>query len=110
MTDDTAIPQELDLQRDQVNPHFMDHMLATAARRDVQASEDILNGNGVKLLAKGTRISAATRERLLAHKLAKPLEQCVQIIDGVMPQSLEPVAENLLEQHPLLRSVCKHER
>lgn len=105
-----AIPEELDTARDRVNPHYLNHMVETAAGREVQASEDIVSGSGIKLLAKGARISAQARERLLQHKLAKPLEDCVQVIGGVMPHSLAPLAERLLEQQPLLAQLCEHPR
>jgi HD-GYP domain-containing protein (c-di-GMP phosphodiesterase class II) len=90
----------------EVNPHYLDHMVATAEKREVQASEDILAGNGMKLLAKGARIDAATRERLLRYKLDKPLESCVMVCDGVAPPLFGPLATELLERHPLLGTLC----
>ncbi|MCU7370860.1 HD domain-containing protein [Paucibacter sp. O1-1] len=108
--DALSIPDELDPDRERVNPHYLNHMVETAASREVQASEDIVSGSGIKLLAKGARISAQARERLLQHKLAKPLEDCVQVVNGVMPQSLAPLAERLLEQQPLLAQLCEHPR
>jgi hypothetical protein len=91
---------------DSVNPHYLDHMMATAATHDVEASEDIVAGNGMKLLAKGARIEPAMRERLLQHKLRKPLEDCVQVTTGVVPARFGPVGEALLEQHALLAALC----
>ncbi|HEX2009471.1 MAG TPA: HD domain-containing phosphohydrolase [Roseateles sp.] len=108
--DATPIPEDLELARDRANPHYLQHMAHTAERREVQASEDIISGSGIKLLAKGARIGPRTREQLLLHKLAKPLEDCVRIDDGVLPQSLEPIAAALLERHALLASICRHER
>jgi HD domain len=93
-----------------VNPHYLDHVVATAQSHEVAASEDIVAGNGIKLIAKGTRIDAATRDRLLEHKLRKPLEDCMQVVDGVTAARLESVAEALLEKHPLLRALCATER
>jgi hypothetical protein len=93
-----------------VNPHYLDHVVATAATHDVEASEDILAGNGIKLLAKGARIDPAVRDRLLEHKLRKPLEDCVQVVGGVVPERFGPIADELLGQHPLLAAVCSNER
>jgi len=61
-----------------VNPHYLDNVVATARSHELAASEDIVSGNGVKLIAKGTRIDAAVRDRLLEHKLRRPLENCRQ--------------------------------
>jgi hypothetical protein len=93
-----------------INPHFLDHVVDAARARTVEASQDIVAGNGMKLLAKGARIDAATRERLLVHKLRKPLEDCVQVVDGVTPARLGPLAEDLLAQHPLLQALCADDK
>jgi hypothetical protein len=93
-----------------VNPHYLDHVVTTSKTHSVEASEDIVSGNGIKLLAKGARIDGDTRERLLQHKLAKPLEDCVQVVGGVIPARFEPVAQALIEKHPLLRALCASER
>lgn len=95
---------------DSVNEHYLNHVVATAAEHRVEASEDILGSNGMKLLAKGGLINAAVRDRLLEHKLSKPLENCVQVVGGVTAAALAPVAQGLLEQHGLLRALCADPR
>lgn len=103
----TAPPNDTDLG---VNQHYLDQVVATAAVRDVEASEDIVAGNGMKLLAKGSRVDPTVRDRLLNHKLNKPLEQCLVVADAITPESLLPTAEKLLDLHPFLRELCKGER
>ena len=93
-----------------VNPHYLGHVVEAAAALETAASEDIVGGNGVKLLPKGARIDDAMRERLLQHKLHKPLEDCVEIRDGVSPAQLQPLAEQLLQEQPLLRTLCSEGR
>ena len=93
----------------EVNPHYLDHVIHTSATRPVEASEDILSHSGIKLLAKGAQINAKVRDRLLMHKLQKPLEDCIQVTDGVMPESFGPLGEALLQQHPLLKALCAHD-
>lgn len=94
-----------DASRD-VNSHYLDHVVATSQTHEVAASEDIVTGNGIKLLAKGARIDAGARDRLLQHKLHKPLEDCVQVVGGVIPARFEPIAAALLDKHPLLGALC----
>jgi hypothetical protein len=43
---------------------------------------------------------------LLQHKLQKPLEDCVQVVGGVMPERFGPIAEGLLAKHPLISALC----
>jgi len=93
----------------EVSSHYLDHVIRTSEVRPVEASEDIVSQNGIKLLAKGARVDDKVRERLLMHKLKKPLEDCLQVADGVMPESFGPMGEALFEQHPLLRAICAHD-
>lgn len=89
-----------------VNPHFLGHLAKTAAARGMEASEDILAGNGMKLLAKGARVDQSVRERLLEHKLSKPLEQCLVVSDAIQPASLAEEAARLIDRHPFLAQLC----
>lgn len=93
----------------EVNPHYLDHVIQTSEARPVEAVEDIVSQNGIKLLAKGAKVDGKVRERLLQHKLQKPLEDCLQVADGVMPQIFGPMGEALFEQHPLLKTLCAHD-
>lgn len=83
--------------------HFLGHVVASA--RDVQVTEDIVSASGLKLLAKGAKVDQATRERLLAHKLSKPLEQCLEVCDAITGQLLRPVAEQLFDEQPVLHTL-----
>lgn len=91
--------------QDEVNRHYLDHVVATSETHLVEASEDILAGNGMKLLAKGARIDANVRERLLSHKLRKPLEECVRVTGGINLR-LSQAAEQLLQTSDTLQQLC----
>lgn len=94
----------------EVNPHYLDHVVKLSETSDIEASEDIVSGTGMKLLAKGTKIDARARERLLEFRLNKPLENMMRVVGGTDPASFHPVAERLLERHPLLRGLCANAR
>jgi hypothetical protein len=89
-----------------VNPHYLDRVVAFSEASDVEASEDIVAGNGMKLLAKGAKIDARVRDRLLAHKLSKPLETMMRVVEGVAARRIDRVAEGLLHRHALLARIC----
>jgi hypothetical protein len=89
-----------------VNPHYLDHVVKLSETSDVEASEDIVSGTGMKLLAKGAKIDARARERLLEFRLTKPLENMMRVVGGTDPSSFVPAAEQLLARHALLRGVC----
>lgn len=89
----------------QPNTHFLAHMAAASEVHEMSVTEDILAANGMKLVAKGSRIDAGVCDRLLRHVLRKPLEDCVQVADGVAASELEPLGEALLQRHPLLAAL-----
>lgn len=93
----------------QVNGHYLSHV-AAAAEQGLEATEDIVSRNGTKLLRRGARVDAAACERLLAHKLRKPLEECVQSACGVKPEELEPLCAAWIERSPLLASLGADKR
>jgi len=90
----------------EVNEHYVDHVVALSESSEIQASEDIVAGNGLKLVAKGGRIDARVRQRLLEHKLTKPLESLMQVVDSVATRRIDRIAAALLERHPLLSGIC----
>ena len=93
-----------------VNEHYLDHVMNVAEERQVEATEDIYAENGMKLVAKGYAINKSMRERLIEHKLIKPLEDCMAVSDGVTGARCGKVAEQLLDTYPVLRAMCVSER
>ena len=89
-----------------VNPHYLDHVVKLSETSDIEASEDIVSGTGMKLLAKGSKIDARARERLLEFRLTKPLENMMRVVGGTDPTEFHPLAGQLLERHALLRGIC----
>ena len=89
-----------------VNPHYLDHVVKLSETSDIEASEDIVSGTGMKLLAKGAKIDARARERLLEFRLTKPLENMMRVVGGTDPAIFHPLAEHLLARHALLRGIC----
>jgi response regulator RpfG family c-di-GMP phosphodiesterase len=86
-----------------VNRHYLDHVIALSASHGAEASEDIFAESGIKLLAKAARIDASTRERLLMHRLRKPLEDCLRLEQTLTGAQLSREAEALLDQSSLLQ-------
>lgn len=89
-----------------VDPHLLEHLVDAGRTRAIEASEDIYNAQGIKLLAKGARIAPELRERVLQHRLNKPFEACVTMSDALSPIDIATVADELLAAHPLLQTLC----
>lgn len=86
-----------------VNEHCLDNVMKLAQTREVTASEDIYDAHGTKLLTKGGRISLAMKERLICHKLRKPLETSLCVADSITEASVLAEAKSLLEDEPALK-------
>ncbi|WP_290639977.1 HD domain-containing phosphohydrolase [Aquabacterium sp.] len=89
-----------------VNVHYLDHVMTVAEERQVEATEDIYSENGMKLVAKGYAINRSMRDRLIEHKLIKPLEDCMAVSDGVTGRRCAETAERMLDTYPVLRAIC----
>ncbi|MES2424511.1 MAG: HD domain-containing protein [Pseudomonadota bacterium] len=90
-----------------VNPHYLKHLRAVLASHQVVAARHVMVGNGIRLLVPGTPIDSDVLDRVLQHVLRTPLEECLQVTDGITAASFAPIGEALLERHPLLRALCK---
>ncbi|MBU1190246.1 MAG: HD domain-containing protein [Gammaproteobacteria bacterium] len=66
----------------------------------VLTTTDIVNANGVILVRKGVRIDSNIAERILRHKLIKPLEEQVAVADGLNGQRLAERFACLHEKYP----------
>lgn len=97
-------------ERLEVNAHFFDRLVEAGKTRGIEATEDIVCGNGVKLVAKGAAIDARVRDRLLQHKLRKPLEACTRLVAGVSARPMDVIADRLMNEHALLASLCRDEQ
>lgn len=93
-----------------VNEHYLNRLVEAGETRGVEATEDIVSGTGIKLVAKGAAIDARTRDRLLQHKLLRPLEQSTRVVGGVASRPMDEVARALIHRHPLLAKLCDEGR
>ena len=87
-----------------VNEHLLDNVMKLTASTKVSALEDIYDARGIKLLAKGAGVTPGLKERLLRHKLRKPLEASLVVADGVTTASVIARAERLMEEVPALKA------
>lgn len=81
----------------QVNEHYLDQVMDLSLVKEVEASEDIYAANGMKLIAKGARLSNEMQERLILHRLKKPLESSISVNDGVGMKEILAEAQRLTD-------------
>jgi len=86
---------------------YLRHLADVGDQRSVTALEDVYSKSGVKVLAAGSRINTALLDRLLKHKLLKPIdESCV--VEGALDHTgLIDQAQRLLERSPGLLGLAR---
>ena len=63
--------------------HYLKHLTDLGDRHDIIATEDIRSSSGVKLLAAGYQVNSDLLDKLLRHKLLKPIDQSC-VVDSVI--------------------------
>lgn len=89
------------------NSHFVKAVTDVAEQREVVASEDIYASNGMKLVSSGTRLTGKFYERLIEHKLLKPIEQSLSMADALDCASLVRLGYEEARRVPSLAPLLK---
>ncbi|WP_164557865.1 HD domain-containing protein [Massilia atriviolacea] len=80
-----------------VNQHYLNKLMNLTEVMDVAASEDILDIRGMKLVAKGARLTRAQQDTLGAHKLKKTLESSLSAEGGTDNGLILETARRILD-------------
>ncbi|HYC43489.1 MAG TPA: HD domain-containing phosphohydrolase [Noviherbaspirillum sp.] len=90
-----------------VNKHYLDKVLSLAEQADITATEDIFDARGMKLVAKGARISRSLQERLTSRKLSKPFESSIAVESGVNIDLIAQEAQRIADSVEPVRSIMR---
>jgi putative nucleotidyltransferase with HDIG domain len=90
-----------------LNANYLEKVMDLSDDMNIAATEDIYDARGVKLVAKGTQISRSLQEKLILHRLRKPLESSIAVENGVNNSSVTDVAELLMEKVLPILYMCK---
>ena len=83
--------------------HYLTSLTQMADVKQVVAREEVYTANGIKLIDKGVTIGSGLRERLLKHILLKPIDQSLEVKDGVGAELLAREAGRLIAAEPYLQ-------
>ena len=85
--------------------YYATHLAEVNETNSVISTEDITTDKNLPLVKKGTRITPEVAQRILKHKLMKPIEQQVKIEKSLDGKSLLLQFEQLLEKYPDLKQL-----
>lgn len=88
------------------NPHYIQAVTELGDEQEVKAQDDIYASNGMKLVAKGTRVNRDLYERLTRHKLKAPLDFQLGAEHQIDSAELAVEAGKLLEEDSLLERLA----
>lgn len=90
------------------SPHYIQAVAEMGAERDVIAHQDIYSSTGIKLVAKGSRLTPAQFERLTQHKLTAPLDHLIESEAPVDAEFLAATAARILDHEPVYARMAAH--
>lgn len=88
------------------NPHFLNALVKLSGEQEIEISEDVYSHNGMKLIARGTRVSSRLYERIVSHKLVKPLELSLSVSESALPD-YAGIGQALFVEMPRLKSLAE---
>lgn len=94
------------MQQTAVNSHCLEHIMALSEQRDIVATEDIVDDRGIKLWAKGQKVSRSLQEKLLRHRLARPLETALTVDGGILADQVVTSCLELIAGDDLLQRIA----
>ena len=90
--DQTASPESTE---------YLAHLQRFSANSgNVVITANVVNAQGVLLVAKGERLTESHTQKIIRHKLARPIEECVGLEPMLHPKSLKQRIDELLAQRP----------
>jgi HD-GYP domain-containing protein (c-di-GMP phosphodiesterase class II) len=80
------------------------------AKREIKTSQAIYNAQGIKLLEGGVTIDQSLYDRLVSHRLALPLDECIDASPSVDAAVLRDAARAAIERWPFFARVAPEGR
>ncbi|MGZ5129699.1 MAG: HD-GYP domain-containing protein [Caldimonas sp.] len=82
------------------SPAFLHAVAELGSKQPVTTSQPIYNAQGIKLLEGGVRIDQGLYDRLVSHRLSRPLDECVDTEPSVDAKVLRQAALEAMAQWP----------
>nr|ACX33896.1 putative metal dependent phosphohydrolase [uncultured prokaryote AT3] len=86
--------------------HYVAAVTELGDRQNVVAAEDIVGSNGIKLVAKGTKIDSRLREKLAGHHIGPSLDKGLLAENCVTPTSLALAADLQISENPFWKTLA----
>ena len=88
------------------SPAFLQAVVDLGATQTVTTSQAIFNTQGVKLLEGGAKVDQGLYDRLVSHRLSRPLDECVRAEPSVDGKLLREAAQAAMERWPFFAQLA----
>lgn len=88
---------------------YITHVAEVGDKREITATEDICSTSGVKLIAAGYKVNSKLLDKLLRHKLLKPIDHSCIVDDAIDNPFLVSRARGLLDRQPDFLALIERE-
>lgn len=87
--------------------HYVAHVKRAGAEHDISTNEEIISESGHKLIAKNVTISDDMYEKLMQHKLLKPLDMSISVGGRLDNNTLQEAFELVFRSDPLCKAILQ---
>ena len=87
--------------------YFSQSVAKLGDHREMHTTKPVWGAQGVKILDAGVKVTPRLYERLVQHRPTTPLEDAISIDAAVNGQSLRALAEELLDQNPVVARMAE---
>ncbi|MDH5182421.1 MAG: HD domain-containing protein [Gammaproteobacteria bacterium] len=88
--------------------HYVAHVKKAGSTHDISTNEDIISESGHKLIAKNVTLSGDMYEKLMQHKLLKPLDMSISVGGRLDSNTLQEEFETIFRSEPLCKAILQH--
>lgn len=90
--------------------HYVNHLRKASGTHKIKAHEDVYSETGLKLISKNVTISDELYDKLMQHKLLKPLDLSISVGGSLTPDTLQQDFDELLRSDPLMTAILEYSR
>ena len=91
------------------NSLYLNKIASIGDRETILAAQDIYSVTGIKLIGEGNQVNTDLYQKILSHKLAKPIDESLVIDNCITPDTLLDMIFNLAEENILCKEIISND-
>lgn len=81
---------------------YLKNLLALSDKFAIETIRPVTADNGIKLIDSGVRLSRQMYEKLVLHKIAPPIDECLAVADGLSLDTIKDDLQQFMASHPCM--------